>query len=66
MPTLYCACCGRPFLRASLRGPAPRYCSRDCRLQMAVRRRAWITVERNAARWDRPRSEVSQGDRRFV
>ncbi len=41
MTTLYCACCGRPFIRTSTRGPAPRYCSQDCRLQMAVRRRAW-------------------------
>ncbi|MBY6262365.1 hypothetical protein EI613_10650 [Azospirillum sp. 412522] len=41
MTTLYCACCGRPFVRMSTRGPAPFYCSQDCRLQMAVRRRAW-------------------------
>lgn len=41
MTTLYCACCGRPFVRTSARGPAPFYCSQDCRLQMAVRRRAW-------------------------
>ncbi|MBP2299923.1 hypothetical protein [Azospirillum picis] len=41
MTTLYCACCGRPFVRPSTRGPAPRYCSQDCRVQMAVRRRAW-------------------------
>ncbi|KAA0597789.1 endogenous inhibitor of DNA gyrase (YacG/DUF329 family) [Azospirillum lipoferum] len=41
MTTLYCACCGRPFVRTSPRGPAPFYCSQDCRLQMAIRRRAW-------------------------
>lgn len=41
MTTLYCACCGRPFVRTSARGPAPFYCSQDCRLQMAIRRRAW-------------------------
>lgn len=41
MEALYCACCGRPFTRASRRGPAPLYCSSDCRLQMAVRRRVW-------------------------
>ncbi|WP_148294180.1 hypothetical protein [Azospirillum sp. B506] len=41
MTTLYCACCGRPFVRTSTRGPAPLYCSQDCRIQMAVRRRAW-------------------------
>lgn len=45
MTTLYCACCGRPFIRTSARGPAPRYCSQDCRLQMAVRRRAWTARE---------------------
>ena len=54
MTTLYCACCGRPFVRTSARGPAPFYCSQDCRLQMAIRRRAWSgrtatrqTVERH-------------------
>lgn len=44
METLYCACCGRPFKRASHRGPAPLYCSQDCRRQIAVRRRAWSDV----------------------
>ncbi|WP_148219155.1 hypothetical protein [Azospirillum sp. B510] len=45
MTTLYCACCGRPFIRTSTRGPAPRYCSHDCRRQMAIRRRAWTARE---------------------
>lgn len=45
MTMLYCACCGRPFKRTSSRGPAPLYCSRDCRLQIAVRRRAWGPVD---------------------
>ncbi len=44
MTDLYCACCGRPFVRLSSRGPAPSYCSRDCRVQMAARRRAWLAV----------------------
>ena len=44
METLYCACCGRPFKRASQRGPTPIYCSQDCRRQIAVRRRAWAGV----------------------
>ena len=38
---LHCACCGRPFARASRRGPAPLYCSGDCRAQMRVRSRVW-------------------------
>lgn len=38
---LHCACCGRPFHRASRRGPAPLYCSDDCRTQMRVRARVW-------------------------
>ena len=41
MAPLYCACCGRPFKRTSQRGPAPMYCSLDCRRQIAVRRRVW-------------------------
>ncbi len=45
METLYCACCGRPFTRASRRGPAPLYCSRDCRRQIEVRRRTWLSLE---------------------
>ena len=44
MEALYCACCGRPFKRASHRGPAPLYCSQDCRRQIAVRRRVWADV----------------------
>ena len=44
MTDLYCACCGRPFVRLSSRGPAPSYCSRDCRVQMATRRRDWLAV----------------------
>lgn len=44
MRTLYCACCGRPFHRTSMRGPAPLYCSADCRAQMQVRRRAWTAA----------------------
>ena len=44
MSTLYCACCGQPFQRASSRGPAPLYCSRDCRRQMEVRRRVWSSM----------------------
>ena len=38
---LHCTCCGRPFSRTSRRGPAPLYCSFDCRAQMRVRARAW-------------------------
>ena len=38
---LHCACCGRPFARTSTRGPAPRYCSDDCRAQIRVRTRMW-------------------------
>ncbi|KAA0687099.1 hypothetical protein [Azospirillum brasilense] len=52
MTMLYCACCGQPFRRSSLRGPAPLYCSRDCRRQIEVRRRVWAsrqTSERTAA-----------------
>ena len=45
MPRLFCACCGRPFQRTSMRGPAPLYCSDDCRRQMAVRRRAWTRAD---------------------
>ncbi|MGQ9371069.1 hypothetical protein [Azospirillum sp. ST 5-10] len=43
---LHCACCGRPFHRASRRGPAPLYCSKDCRGQIRVRAQVW---RRNAA-----------------
>ncbi|AWK89001.1 hypothetical protein [Azospirillum thermophilum] len=39
--TLHCTCCGRPFARPSNRGPAPLYCSSDCRKQMRVRLRMW-------------------------
>ncbi|WP_247883028.1 hypothetical protein [Azospirillum brasilense] len=39
--TLHCACCGRPFTRASGRGPAPLYCSADCRTQIRIRQRVW-------------------------
>lgn len=46
MRTLYCACCGRPFHRTSPRGPAPLYCSADCRAQMQVRRRVWSAADR--------------------
>lgn len=63
MTKLYCACCGRPFARASLRGPAPLYCSHDCRLQMAVRRRAWNAVERGSGLWDRMRGEWTKAER---
>lgn len=38
---LHCACCGRPFARPSMRGPAPLYCSADCQKQMRVRSRVW-------------------------
>jgi len=38
---LHCACCGRPFVRPSTRGPAPLYCSVDCQKQMRVRTRVW-------------------------
>ncbi len=38
---LYCACCARPFARTSQRGPAPLYCSADCRAQMRIRQRVW-------------------------
>lgn len=40
-PTLHCACCGRPFTRASGRGPVPLYCSADCRTQIRIRQRVW-------------------------
>ncbi|CAO3417932.1 hypothetical protein [Azospirillum endophyticum] len=64
MTTLYCACCGRPFIRTSARGPAPFYCSQDCRLQMAIRRRAWSdrTDDRTATRRTVERHEVEQTD----
>ena len=61
MTTLYCACCGRPFVRTSARGPAPFYCSQDCRLQMAIRRRAWsdrVNNDRTATRQTVERHEV--------
>ncbi|WP_448204713.1 hypothetical protein [Azospirillum sp. sgz302134] len=38
---LHCACCARPFARTSHRGPAPLYCSTDCRAQMRIRQRVW-------------------------
>lgn len=38
---LHCACCARPFARTSRRGPAPLYCSADCRTQMRIRKRVW-------------------------
>ncbi|NUB07729.1 hypothetical protein FW320_16295 [Azospirillum sp. Vi22] len=41
VPKLHCACCGRPFTRASGRGPAPLYCSADCRTQIRIRQRVW-------------------------
>ncbi|MGF7173574.1 hypothetical protein [Azospirillum doebereinerae] len=41
---LHCACCGRPFARPSMRGPAPLYCSADCQKQMRVRMRVWNEV----------------------
>ncbi|PGH52802.1 hypothetical protein CRT60_22935 [Azospirillum palustre] len=64
MTTLYCACCGRPFVRTSARGPAPFYCSQDCRLQMAIRRRAWSerTDSRTATRRTVERHEVEHAD----
>ncbi|WP_114856698.1 hypothetical protein [Azospirillum brasilense] len=40
-PKLHCACCGRPFTRSSGRGPAPLYCSADCRTQIRIRQRVW-------------------------
>ncbi|MDQ2101080.1 hypothetical protein [Azospirillum isscasi] len=40
-PRLHCACCGRPFVRSSSRGPVPLYCSADCRTQMRIRQRVW-------------------------
>ena len=48
MQTLYCACCGRPFQRTSPRGPAPLYCSADCRAQIQVRRRVWAAAHSTA------------------
>ncbi|AWU93838.1 hypothetical protein DM194_05930 [Azospirillum ramasamyi] len=42
---LHCACCGRPFVRPSTRGPAPLYCSVDCQKQMRVRTRVWSRRE---------------------
>ncbi|MBK3778496.1 hypothetical protein JJL56_10135 [Azospirillum sp. YIM DDC1] len=57
MTTLYCACCGQPFRRSSSRGPAPLYCSRDCRRQIEVRRRVWASrqpAERAAAATSAP------------
>jgi hypothetical protein len=65
MTTLYCACCGRPFVRTSARGPAPFYCSQDCRLQMAIRRRAWnsrMDSDRTATRRTVERYEVEHAD----
>lgn len=41
MSLIYCACCGRPFIRPTNRGGAPKYCSDACRRQMAVRRNVW-------------------------
>ena len=35
-----------------MRGPAPLYCSNDCRVQMAVRRRVWARVDVAAPRAD--------------
>ena len=64
MAPLYCACCGRPFKRASQRGPAPLYCSQDCRRQIAVRRRAWTgaaTVTWAAAREGRGGAYAAAG-----
>jgi len=67
---LYCACCGRPFERKTRRGPAPLYCSDDCRRQIAVRRRMWSRawsrveerpVEGNAQK--RPGNGDQSGDR---
>lgn len=63
MTKLYCACCGRPFARASSRGPAPLYCSHDCRLQMAARRRAWNAAARNSGLWDQMRGEWTKAER---
>lgn len=51
LETLYCACCGQPFKRTSSRGPAPLYCSRDCRRQIEVRRRAWASTGLGAQAW---------------
>ncbi|HYD70702.1 hypothetical protein [Azospirillum sp.] len=65
MTRLYCACCGRPFERKTRRGPAPLYCSDDCRRQIAVRRRmwsrAWGRVE--GGRPERPGNGDQRGDR---
>ncbi|MCG5241052.1 hypothetical protein [Azospirillum doebereinerae] len=73
MTPLYCACCGRPFARTSPRGPAPLYCSRDCRLQIATRRRVWTEVERKSVPderkvglWDRMRAEWTRPDPGFA
>lgn len=41
MSVIFCACCGRPFKRPTNKGATPKYCSNDCRRQMAVRRTAW-------------------------
>ena len=38
---LHCVCCARPFARTSRHGPAPLYCSADCRAQMRIRQRIW-------------------------
>ncbi|MGQ9370979.1 hypothetical protein [Azospirillum sp. ST 5-10] len=61
MDTLFCACCGRPFQRASQRGPAPTYCSRDCRRQMDVRRRIWATAAPAGIAWEQARDRHPPG-----
>lgn len=61
MRTLYCACCGRPFHRTSLRGPAPLYCSADCRAQMQVRRRVWAAAHPAAHPLDQPGKRRARG-----
>ncbi|KAA0678661.1 hypothetical protein DS843_19565 [Roseomonas genomospecies 6] len=58
-PTLHCACCGRPFTRASGRGPAPLYCSADCRVQMRIRQRVWANRPGYAPVHPEPRFEAA-------
>jgi hypothetical protein len=47
--SIYCVCCGRPFTRTSQRGPAPLYCSQDCRRQIQIRRRVWAAIRSGQA-----------------
>ncbi|UKJ77025.1 hypothetical protein [Azospirillum brasilense] len=64
-PKLHCACCGRPFTRASGRGPAPLYCSADCRTQIRIRQRVWSSRPGYAASGPTNHRTVNHRDARF-